>query len=281
MTTLVTGARGSVARGVVPLLRAAGLSVRVASKDPDALRPVDGVEAVRLDLARPDTAAEALRGVTKVFLYAEATGIADLVEAMRAVDVEHIVLLSSAAAAAPDPQSNPLAAGHHAVEVAVAESGIAFTVLRPGAFAANAQGWRYPLLAGEAIELPYPRAEIASIHEADIADVAARILIDGSHLGETVDLTGPQSLSFARQIQILADVVGRPIPVVEVTRERSLDQLTRWMDAGYANALLDLWEAAVDPEPISDAIETITGKPARTFRQWLDEHRDDFARQQR
>jgi uncharacterized protein YbjT (DUF2867 family) len=279
MTTLVTGARGAVARGVVPLLLAAGLPVRVASKNPSELEPVDGVEAVPLDLARPDTAAEALREVTKVFLYADATGIADLVKAMRAAAVEHVVLLSSSSAAAPDPEHNPLAEGHYRVEVALAESGLPFTVLRPGAFAANAQGWRYPLLAGEHIELPYPQAHIASIHEADIADVAARVLIDGSHLGETVDLTGPQSLSFAEQIEILSDVVGRPIPFVEVTRERSFEQLTRWMDAGYANALLDLWEAAVDPEPISHATTTITGKPARTFRQWLEEHRADFAGQ--
>ncbi|MYW03512.1 NAD(P)H-binding protein [Streptomyces sp. SID3343] len=281
MTTLVTGARGSVARGVVTLLRAAGLPVRVASKDPSALEPVDGVEAVPLDLARPDTAAEALRDVTKVFLYADAAGIADLVKAMQAADVEHIVLLSSSAAAAPDPETNPLAKSHHAVEVAVAGSGIPFTVLRPGAFAANAQGWRYTLLAGETIELPYPQAQLASIHEADIADVAARILIDGSRLGETVEMTGPQSLSFAEQIEILADVVGRPIPFVEVSRDRSYEQLTRWMDPGYANALLDLWETAVDPEPVSNATEAITGKPARTFRQWLEEHRDDFAQQQR
>ncbi|MYS80241.1 SDR family oxidoreductase [Embleya scabrispora] len=277
MTILVTGARGSVARGVITRLVAAGRSVRIASSDPTELEPTAGVEAVRLSLREPDNAAEVLRDVTSVFLYAEAAGIADFVKAAQAADVRHIVLLSSASTNAPDPQSNPLAASHHAVEVAVTESEIPYTVLRPGAFAGNAIGWKYQLMGGGSIQLPYPNAQVAPIHEEDIADVATAILLAGDHLGETLDLNGPESLSFVEQIAILVDVLGRELPFTEVTRDEALAGLTRHMQPGYANALLDLWESAVDPEPISGTTEAITGKPGRTFRAWAHDHREDFA----
>ncbi|WP_406287973.1 NAD(P)H-binding protein [Embleya sp. NBC_00896] len=277
MTTLVTGARGSVARGVIARLVAAGHSVRIASSDPAELEPVAGVEAVRLSLREPTTAAEALRGIDSVFLYAEASGIADFVKAAQAAEVRHIVLLSSSSVAVADPESNPLAASHHAVEVAVVESGIPYTVLRPGAFAANAIGWKYQLMGGGPIQLPYPEAQVASIHEDDIADVATAVLVAGDHLGETLDLTGPESLSFVEQIAILTEVLGRDLPFVAVTREEALAQLTNFMADGYANALLDLWQAAVDPEPVSGTTEAITGKPGRTFREWAQARRADFA----
>ncbi|MFI1384641.1 NAD(P)H-binding protein [Embleya sp. NPDC020886] len=277
MSILVTGARGRVARGVVTRLLAAGHSVRIAGSDPTELQPPAGVEAVRLSLREPDNAAAVLRGITSVFLYAEAAGITAFVEAARAADIRHIVLLSSSATNTPDPQSSPLAASHHTVEVAVAESGIPYTVLRPGAFATNAIGWKYQLMGSGTIELPYPNAQVAPIHEDDIADVATAVLVAGDHLGETLDLNGPQSLSFVEQIAILADVLGRDLPFVEVTRDRAFAGLTPYMDAGYADALLDLWAAAVDPEPVSGTTEAITGKPGRDFRTWALEHRADFA----
>ncbi|MFI6582299.1 SDR family oxidoreductase [Embleya sp. NPDC050493] len=276
-TILVTGARGSVARGVVARLVAASRSVRIASSDPAELEPTPGVEAVRLSLREPDNAAAVLQGITSVFLYAEAAGIADFVKAAQAADVRHIVLLSSSSTNTPDPQSNPLAAGHHTVEVAVAESGIPYTVLRPGAFAGNSIGWKYQLMGTGSIQLPYPNAQIAPIHEDDIADVATAVLLAGDHLGETLDLNGPESMSFVEQIAILADVLGRDLPFTEVTRDQALAGLTRHMDPGYANALLDLWESAVDPEPLSGTTEAITGKPGRSFRSWAVDHRADFA----
>ncbi|WP_439674552.1 NAD(P)H-binding protein [Embleya sp. MST-111070] len=278
MTTLVTGARGSVARGVVTRLLAAGRDVRIASSDPTALDPLPGVQAVRLSLREPGAdAAAALRDVHNVFLYAEAAGIADFLAAARTAGVRHIVLLSSAAAAAPDPAVNPLAASHHAVEVAVAESGLPYTVLRPGAFAGNTIGWKYQILGAGSIQLPYPGAQLAPIHEDDIADVAAAVLLAGDRLGETIDLNGPESMSFAEQIAILSDVLGHTLPFAEVSREEALAGLTRHMNEGYANALLDLWQHAVDPEPVSGATEAITGRPGRSFRTWVLDHREDFA----
>ncbi|MGC0423193.1 NAD(P)H-binding protein [Embleya sp. AB8] len=277
MTTLVTGARGSVARGVIARLVAAGHEVRIASSDPTELEPIAGVEAVRLSLREPDNAAVALRDVDRVFLYAEAAGIADFVEAARAAGVRHLVVLSSASTAAADPANNPLAAGHYAVEVAVAESGIPYTILRPGAFARNTIGWKYQLLGAGAIQLAYPEAQMAPIHEDDIADVATAVLVAGDHLGETLDLNGPESLSFVEQIAILADVLGHELPLAEVSREAARAGLAPYMNEGYADSLLDLWQAAVEPEPVLGTTEAVTGRPGRTFRQWAEEHRSDFA----
>jgi uncharacterized protein YbjT (DUF2867 family) len=90
----VTGARGTVGSGVVAGLRAAGVPVRAAGRDPEKLDVPDDVARVRLDLADPSSFGSALDGVRAVFCYVtgELDGFA--AAAVRA-GVEHVVLLSS------------------------------------------------------------------------------------------------------------------------------------------------------------------------------------------
>ncbi|MEH1125014.1 SDR family oxidoreductase [Micromonospora sp. CPCC 206061] len=75
MTTLITGARGTVGGGVLRRLHAAGHVLRASSREPGRLEVPDGVETVLLDLAKPDTFGAALHGIAQVFLYAEPEGI--------------------------------------------------------------------------------------------------------------------------------------------------------------------------------------------------------------
>src|SRR4051794_19089134 len=71
---LVTTGNGNVGREVVRLLRARGVSMRVAGraaiqeKSPAALVPMPDAANVELDFTRPETFDEALRGCDTVFL---------------------------------------------------------------------------------------------------------------------------------------------------------------------------------------------------------------------
>ncbi|MBT2449499.1 NAD(P)H-binding protein [Streptomyces sp. ISL-43] len=268
---LVTGGRGAIARGLSSLLAAAGVPHRLASREPD--KP----GTVHCDLTDPATFAGALAGVRSVFLYAEAAAVDAFVKEAVTAGVEHVVLLSSSSVLAPDAADSPLAASHLAVEEALLASPLRTTLLRPGSFASNALGWAWSLKSGRPVHLPYPGSYCDPVHESDIAEAAFAVLTDPSLGGRAYHLTGPQSLTFATQLAILGDAVGRPIPFESVSPGQWKSEVDGYIPGPYAEALLDFW-AATDglPVEITDTVEQLTGHPARTFETWSADHADAF-----
>ncbi|GLW69715.1 nucleotide-diphosphate-sugar epimerase [Kitasatospora phosalacinea] len=293
MTVLVTGARGQVGRAVLQQLHAAGRPVRAASARPAELALPPGVPRVELVLNRPDTFAAALAGVRQVFLYPEPAGVDAFVAAAEAAGVEHVVLLSSASVLAPDAESDPLGAHNLAVERALTASGLSATLLRADAFASNALGWARSIGAGLPVELPYPEAHVAPIHPADIADVAVAALTASTPAapapaagaparpglrGRAVTLTGGQSLTLRAQVGVLAEVLGREVPVRTISRAEAERQLSRFMPAPLVGSLLSFWSAATaGPATVGDTTRSLLGTPERTFRQWAVENAAAFA----
>ncbi|GAA3437197.1 NAD(P)H-binding protein [Kutzneria kofuensis] len=268
MTVLVTGARGRIARSLITRLTSAGTPVRVASS-----RPEPG--EVRVDLRTGEGLEEALDGVDRVLLYTQPTGIDAFLKA--AQGVRHVVQVSSLSVGELDPATNSIAARHKAVEDALLESGLPVTVLRPGAFATNTLRWVESIRTASTVESAYPDAEYSPIHEDDIAAVAQAVLESGSHLGEALTLTGPESLSYRQQVAILASALGRPISVVEISRERALETRPAFIPADVMETLLDTDLHCVGrPSLVTDTVEAVTGAPARDFRRWVADHRLEF-----
>jgi uncharacterized protein YbjT (DUF2867 family) len=278
MTILVTGARGNVGRAVVDALVAAGQAVRASSRDATTLDVPDGVAKVSADLESPETLEAALDGVSSVFLYTQRQGIGGFVKAAEAAGVRHVVLLSSAATLEPQSARSRIAQLHRAVEEALAAAPFAETVLNPGAFATNTLGWRQDIAEG-VVRTAHPDSRIGAIHERDIADVAARILIDRSHAGEALALTGPEPISFREQAAVLADVLGRPLPVEELTPEQAAERMVALgFPPEVPPEILRAWVRTTrEPSLVTDVVRDVTGAAPRTFRQWAEDHRADFA----
>lgn len=273
MTILVTGARGNVGRRVLQRLYAAGHSLRASGRNPAELDVPDGVETVALDLNDQETFVAALAGVSKVLLYAEPDGIAKFLDEAEKAGVEKIVLLSSSTVEGPGSENDPLAHHHKIVEDAVVASGLTYTILRPGAFMSNAFGWSYSLQAGDTIDQVFPEAQVAPVHEDDIADVAVVALTETSLENQTVLLTGPESLTFRQELEIIGEVLGRDLVINELTRDQGEAQMSNFVPPPILASLLAQWEAAVGVVADTSATaERITGKPGRTFRQWVEEH---------
>ncbi|WP_354638895.1 NAD(P)H-binding protein [Kitasatospora camelliae] len=277
MTTLITGARGQVGQAVIARLHTAGHTVRAASARPAELTVPAGVEAVELVLDRPETFTAALQGVRRVFLYPEPAGIHDLVKAAEAAGVEHVVLLSSSSVLGADAENDPLASHSLRVERALADSGLAHTFLRPGAFASNSFGWAHAIGRSLPIQLAHPDAHIAPIHPEDIADIAVEVLTGTALQERAYTLTGPESLTFREQIAQLADALGRDLTVERISRAEAERQLGAHLPAPMVRSLLDLWAAADrGPATVHDTTHTLLGRPARTFRQWAGENAAAF-----
>ncbi|MFE5096733.1 NAD(P)H-binding protein [Streptomyces sp. NPDC056638] len=278
MLTLVTGCRGRIGSALVSLLHRAGHAVRAASRNPETLTtlPVD-VPIVACDLGDPTTFATALDGVDSVFLYAEASGIDAFLCAAETAGVGHIVLLSSSSVLGPNAHGNPIAASHHAVEQALTASPLTTTLLRPGAFASNAYQWAESVRTHGSVALPHPRSHTSPIHGTDIAEAALAVLTDPRLQGAAYHLTGPESLTAAEQVGLLAAAAGRPVTVDTVTGEAWKKSVAPFVPESIADALL-AHSAAMDGSPaeVTGDTEKLTGHPARTFATWAEEHAAAF-----
>ncbi|MFG6201365.1 NAD(P)H-binding protein [Nonomuraea sp. JJY05] len=275
MTILVTGARGHVARSLVQQLLAAGQPTRAAGRNPGAVRLPAGVETVLCDLADPDTFDAALAGVTRVFLYAEPRGLDDFLTRAATAGVEHIVLLSAMLA---DPAAtDAISRLHGDAEQAVARSGIAWTFLRPGAFATNTLQWAPSVRAEGVVRDPFPDSRSAPVHEADIAAVAARALTEPGHEGAAYPLTGPELVTRRRQAELIGEAIGRPIRFAVQDLDEYRAELCGWTTPQVADVVIRESAAAVDrPAPATDTVEKVIGRPARTYGEWARDHAGDF-----
>ena len=279
---LVTGATGNVGRQVLSQLTAQGAPVRALTRNPAAAGLPPQVDAVRGDLTVPETLDRCLEGIDAVFLVwtAPPAAVAPALERI-AKHVRRIVFLSAPLKTAHPffQQPNPARARGEHIERLIEVSGLRWTFLRPGIFAANALGWWAPRIraGADAVRWPYAGAPTAPIHERDIAAVAVRALCEDGHAGAEYVLTGPESLSQSEQISTIGGVIGRSLRLEEITPEDARSELLTLMPAAVVNMLLDAWAAAIgQPALVTSTVAEITGTPARTFRDWAADHAGEF-----
>jgi uncharacterized protein YbjT (DUF2867 family) len=280
---LVTGATGQVGREVVSQLRGTGSRIRAMSRNPQSASVPPDVEVVRGDLSAPDTLDACLDGIDSVFLvWTLALAAAAPALGRIAAHARQIVLLTSPHRT-PHPffqQPNALRAVHAGVEQLIEASGLRWTFLRPGPFALNCRNWWAPQLrTGDVVRWCHADAETAPVHEKDIAALAVRALRDEGHDGRGYVITGPASLTQREQVQIIGDVVGRPLRFEELPRERAREQmLAMKFPPPIADMLLDAYAAAVgQPALVTSTVFDVTGTPARSFHDWAVDHAGDFA----
>ncbi|TDC54727.1 NAD-dependent epimerase/dehydratase family protein [Actinomadura sp. KC345] len=272
MTVLVTGATGKVGRHVVDGLLRAGEAVRAVTRRPGGARLPAGVEVLPGDLRDPEGLKTALEGVGRVYLFPVPDSVEAVAAAARDAGVRRIVVLSSIAASYTE---GDYSGDHHrAVELAVEASGVEWTHIRPGEFMANLLDmWAPSIRARNVVEAPYGQARSVMVHEADVADVAVTALLEDGHAGQRYALTGPESLTKVEQVRILGGVLGREIRFDELTREQARKL---WIGRGMPPEAADWLLQEPEDEPVGPTAENVTGRPARTFAQWVADHRADF-----
>jgi uncharacterized protein YbjT (DUF2867 family) len=164
------------------------------------------------------------------------------------------------------------------VESVIEASGLPFTFLRPGIFAASSQGfWAPQIRAGDLVRWPYLETPTAPIDERDVAAVAVRTLREDSHAGAEYVLTGPESLSQREQIEAIGHALGRSLRIEEIGPDEARRGVLSLMPPSVATMLLDAWAAALgQPAFVTRTVSEITGARARTFEQWARDHREAF-----
>jgi len=280
MDVLVVGATGNVGRQVVAQLVERNVSVRALARRPaEAGLPAD-VEVAGGDLNELDGLRWALRGVGSVFAMwplpngDAAPGVMDTI----AASTERLVLLSSAAARPEADRANPISATHLAVEEAAERAGLAWTFLQPRGFATNTLTFASQIRAGDVVRGMHGDMAMTLVHEADMAAVAVQALTSDGHVGARYELTGPELIRQSEQVQIIGEVLGRPIRWAEVSRAVAREQMLDAVPEDYVDRMLDAYArlAETEPAPPTTTVEEVTGVSARPYRQWVADHRADF-----
>jgi uncharacterized protein YbjT (DUF2867 family) len=272
MPILVTGATGTIGRHVVDQLARGGHEVRALTRRPAQARLASGVETYGGDLTRPETLVEALRDVTALHLiamagddYAPLETAPAVVELAVAAGVKHITVLTG---------SDDELATVRAVEA----SGVGWTHVRPLEFMANKLAWAESIRSEGVVRAGFGDHVSAVVHEADVAAVIATALTENGHEGRTYTPTGPEALSRRHLAGIIAEVTGRPIGFEELTEAQVRAQMR---DVGVQPDVIDFvvgYEASPPPEAsvVLPVVEDVTGRPPRTFAQWVQEHIEAF-----
>jgi uncharacterized protein YbjT (DUF2867 family) len=124
----------------------------------------------------------------------------------------------------------------------------------------------------------FPEAVTCPVHERDIAEVAVRALLDGTHRGAAYPVLGAGPVTMREQVAAIAGALGEPVRLEEVDvdtyRAELLTQLPRPIVERFLQA-----RGNVPPLPAAvatDAVPAILGRPALTFAAWARDHAADF-----
>ncbi|APU16148.1 MULTISPECIES: NAD(P)H-binding protein [Actinoalloteichus] len=278
---LVIGATGKVGRNVVAQLYQEGVAVRAMTRAPEAAGLPDGVDVVRGDLADPTSLTAALAGVRSVFLVWPllTAELAPAVISSIDAEADRIVYLSSSGVREDaERQSDPINQFHADVEQEIQRTDLAWTFIRAGGFAGNDLEWAAEIRADGVVRAPFAEAAGAMLHEADIAAVGVRALLDDGHVGTKPVLTGPEVLSNAERVAIIGEVLGRPTRFEELAVAQAREQMVAqgWPVDVVDGIFAAHAETITSVEKIESTVSDIVGRPARTYREWVADHVADF-----
>lgn len=279
---VVTGATGHVGGELLTQLAAEGPPTRAMTRRPDLLRPPAGVEVVYGDAEDPASLDDAFAGADRVFLMsAQVVGTAErpthdiaLVEAAQRAGVTHVVKLSVYSGGDRD---DPIGRWHREAEAAVTESGMRWTLLRPGRFASNTVQWAPMIRRGDTVHLPFASRPAATIDPGDIAAVAAVALTTEDHYGAGYQLSGPEALTPRQELATVAAALGRPLRPVELPLEAAKAGMAR---SGMPEPVVDaIVVRTLDSDEGTEILPTVSevlGRPPTTFAHWVDAHTEMF-----
>ena len=296
---VITGASGQYGRAATEMLIAKGLAEKLIliSRTPDKLadRTAQGCDVRYGDYDKPETLVAAVQGAEKMLLISGTRVGARVVQHKAAIDaaaaagVEHIFYTSFIGI---DDPANPAEVRHDHIETenAMRASGMAWTALRDAHYAdamilavgpnAMATG-KWFSNAGDGRE--------AMVWRDDCAACAVAALTTPGHENRIYNITGPELQTFDEVAALMRDITGCPIEHVKVDDEQ---QYAIFDAMGIPRRPIDDHSVSGIPwnsddmvtfgrsiregylEICTNDVEMLTGRPARSVRQMIEENKD-------
>jgi uncharacterized protein YbjT (DUF2867 family) len=213
MKILVVGGTGHVGSEVVKELKKRDADVRVLVRKPD-VKSLPGVEVIVGDLLDPVSIEKALQGVDKLYLLNAVTPD-ELTQGLIAYDLakkrklSHIVYHS--VFRVEHFKDVPHFASKLAIESAIREFEVPFTIIRPNYFFQNDASFEDILTKMSVYPNPLGPVGISAVDVRDIAEATAITLMSDKHFGRTYNVNGPAILSGPKAASIWSKVLGKEI----------------------------------------------------------------------
>jgi uncharacterized protein YbjT (DUF2867 family) len=285
MLITITGATGTIGADLVRLLADAGAPTRAILRDLRKLRPLPGIVWAQADLADSRLLEPALAGTTRLFLLTgNAAGFArlqgDVIRAAERLGVAHVVKLS--ALGASSHSDSAIGREHWEAEQALMNSTLSWTILRPHSFMQNWLGDVAESVRAEgAIYAPIGAGRVPFVDTRDIAEVAARILLDPApHAEKKYTLTGGEAVDYDEVVAALAEATGRPVTYHPISPEEARARMEARGTPDFlidANLALAAYQRAGGPtERVSDDVARLLGRPPRTIKDFARDYADAF-----
>lgn len=281
-TLLVTGASGHFGRIAVEELLARGATKVIAgTRDPAKLGELKakGVEIRKVDFDDAGSLGAAFAGVDRVLIIST-DGIGKrvaqqtaAVSAAKAAGVKHIVY-TSAPAARPNADAG-LGVEHFWTEVAIANSGLDFTILRDHMYAENnLADAAHVLASGQLFGLIGDRGT-AYVTRADAARTAAGALLTAE--GKSIDdVTGPAAITNVERAALYSKITGKPVTSIALPpADLKAGMVAAGLPEGFAGALVAFQVDAVlgFHGVVTDIVERYSGRKPQALESFLTENR--------
>jgi uncharacterized protein YbjT (DUF2867 family) len=275
-TLAVTGSTGGLGGRVARRLAASDVAQRLLVRDLSRAPGLDGAVPVTFrDYEDHDSAVEALRGVTTLFMVSAAENEHRLeqhhafVDAAAEAGVRHVVYTSFSSAA--EDSTFTLGRHHFATEERIRASGMDWTFLRDNLYLDV-----FPHFVGEdgVIRGPAGDGTVAAVARDDIAASAAEILSrPGAHVGSTYVMTGPEALTLTEIADTIGRAQGREVTYHDETIEEAYESRRRWDAPDWQ---YDAWVstytaiAAGELSEVTDHVHRLTGRRPTSLAELLD-----------
>jgi uncharacterized protein YbjT (DUF2867 family) len=234
---------------------------------------VEKLDFGHLEFGNRKTYVSAFQGVERLFVVRPpqvgntARDMVPALDVALGAGVRHMALLSVQGAG-----RNPLLP-HAQLEKYLIGSGAEYTLLRPSYFMQNLTTMHLPELRQGEVYVPAGRGRTSFIDVRDIAEVAAKVLTEPGHAGQTYELTSAEALTYAEVAAKFSAATGRSIRYIDPSPLAFFRRLrARGVPAGQLLVMEVLYAAArfglaarVTPETAQ-----LLGRTPRSF--------DEFAR---
>jgi uncharacterized protein YbjT (DUF2867 family) len=274
MKILVIGSTGTVGSELVKTLREHNAEVRAFVRNESKARQFpEDVEVVVGDLLDPVSVEKALDGVDKVYLLNavvpdELTQGLIVVDLARRLGIRHLVYHS--VFQAERFKDVPHFASKFAIEEALEQSGLPYTILRPNYFFQNDAVLKDALTSDSVYPMPLGPRGISAVDVRDIAEAAAIALTRDGHAGKSYNLVGPSTLSGPEAASIWSDVLGKAVQYPGEDFDAYEKQMRQMMPDWAAFDLRTMFQGYFERgfAANDDDIKTLTdllGQPLRNY----------------
>jgi uncharacterized protein YbjT (DUF2867 family) len=278
MKILAIGGTGTVGSEVVKELKKRNADVRILVRKKDTASP-EGVEVAVGDLLDPVSVQQALHGVDKLYLLNAVTPD-ELTQGLIAYDLakrlklKHIVYHS--VFRVEHFKDVPHFASKLAIESAIREFDVPFTIIRPNYFMQNDASLKEPLTKAGIYPMPLGPVGISAVDIRDIAEAAAIALTSERHYGKTYNLNGPEVLSGPKLASVWSGLLGKEVSYSGDDMDAFEQQMRKGAPSWSAFDIRMMFQGYLERGFIADAgdIETLTELLGHTPRRY-----QDFARE--